>query len=198
MTDVLIRFPSVDVPTKHRFTLDDILRWKEAGFIDPDGRYELIDGSLIVMPADGALHTDYKAEITAFLNRNADPSRRVIPDSTLMLSAYDNPSPDVYVFQAGAPARPMQMDALHLVIEISDTSLSYDLNDKLALYARFGVLEYWIVDVRARRTQVFHSPDRSSYPEPTKVSFGAALRPRRLPEIALVIDDLPYIGTLEG
>ncbi len=40
------------------------------------------------------------------------------------------------------------------MVQISDTTLGFDLTTKAELYARAGIIEYWVVDVAARRLMV--------------------------------------------
>lgn len=191
---LLIRREMVERPSRRRVSIDDIFRGQHAGLVDPDARFELIDGEIINMPAEGEPHLNYKIELNRFFIRTLGETRRLTPDGTLMLSRFDAPEPDLYVFEGGAPTHPMDVSRLHLVVEIADTSLAHDLIDKAPLYAGYGVEEYWVVDVNARRTFVFRSPRAGRYPAPKEPSFSDVLRPLRLPEIALRIDDLPYVG----
>lgn len=191
---LLIRREAVDRPARRRISLDEILRWQAAGLVEADARFELIDGEIINMPAEGEPHLNYKIELNRFFVRALADTRRLTPDGTLMLSRFDAPEPDLYVFEGGAPTHPIDVARLHLVVEIADTSLAHDLIDKAPLYAGYGLSEYWVVDVNARKTFVFRHPRAGRYPEPDEPSFSDVLRPASLPEIELRIDDLPYVG----
>ena len=190
---LLIRREAFDRPTRLRVSIDDIFRWQRAGLVDPDADFELIDGEIIYMPAEGERHLNYKIELVRFFNRTLSDTRRLTPDGTLMLSTYNAPEPDLYVFEAGAPTHPIDVSRLHLVVEIADTSLVHDLVDKAPLYASFGVVEYWVVDVGARLTHVFCRPRDGRYGKPQEVAFSDWLRPLNIDEISLRIDDLPYV-----
>src|SRR4030095_11363906 len=58
-----------------------------------------------------------------------------------------------------ASAHPGPADIL-LVLEVVDSSLDYDRNVKMRLYARLGVTEFWLVDVSARLLTRFSDPGR--------------------------------------
>ena len=78
----------------------------------------------------------------------------------------NEPQPDIIVlkgrsrvFKKGNP----QPADLHLVVEVSDTSLGFDLTKKAALYAQAGIVEYWALDVAARRLVVHREPTEGRY-----------------------------------
>jgi len=50
-----------------------------------------------------------------------------------------------------------------LALEVSDTSLAFDLTRKASLYARAGIQEYWVLDVTARRLIVHRQPTNGKY-----------------------------------
>ena len=50
-----------------------------------------------------------------------------------------------------------------MVIEISDSTLGFDLTTKAALYARAEIVEYWVIDIGARRLIVHRDPIQGLY-----------------------------------
>lgn len=92
--------------------------------------------------------------------------------SPLVLGQYTDPEPDLAV----VPGRPRDYSGhpttAHLVIEVADTSLDFDTNEKRLLYAGAGIPEYWIVDLNGRRLLVFRDPTSSDYA--TRLTLGPA------------------------
>jgi Uma2 family endonuclease len=88
---------------------------------------------------------------------NAGAPIDVAPEDNPM----NEPEPDLIVLKRSfwefKSSNPLPQD-LHLVVEISDTTLSFDLTKKAALYARAGIVEYWALDVAARRLVVHREP----------------------------------------
>jgi Uma2 family endonuclease len=70
-----------------------------------------------------------------------------------------------------------------LLIEVSDTTLAYDQGQKLALYAGYGISEYWIVDVEARCVHVHLEPSGNTYAQIRTVMMPESLAARGLPTI---------------
>ncbi|NEP57849.1 MAG: Uma2 family endonuclease [Symploca sp. SIO2G7] len=59
----------------------------------------------------------------------------------------------------------------NLVGEISDTTLTTDLDEKKRLYASLGIPEYWVIDVRGNRVFIFLLQGGGSY-QPSGVSVA--------------------------
>lgn len=183
-------------PEPHRFTLDDVRALQKAGVIDVDARIELLDGEIIDMPEEGELHVWFKVELTRFFVRALADDYRLAPDATLSLAPRDAPEPDIYIFPTGAPLRLTPGHDLRLLIEISDSTLDHDLKRKAAKYASYAIPEYWVVDLRSRRTYVHLHPEGDTYLHRAVVPFKGVLAPTLIADIALVIVDLPNFGGL--
>ena len=179
-------------PTRHLLTVEDTWRMIEAGVLNSDRKYELIDGELFDMASEGEPHINYKADLVEFFIRRVADQFRVIPDSTLHLSPVDAPSPDLYIYERSAPLRPIDPTTIALIIEIADTSLERDLATKAPLYARYGVAEYWVLDLAARATFVHRDALHGAYPAPQRVPFSRPLKPLRLEGIELQLESFPF------
>jgi Uma2 family endonuclease len=88
-------------------------------------------------------------------------------------------------------SHPTAADVL-LLVEIADTSLTYDRDPKLALYARHGVSEVWIVDLVGWAVEMCRGPGRESYAERSSVSDGTT-KPTPVP--GLDIDVAALVGS---
>jgi Uma2 family endonuclease len=104
------------------------------------------------------------------------------------LSRRSEPQPDLAVLKPRAEgyrrAHPTAVDVL-LLIEVSDTTLRYDLGRKARLYATHGVAEYWVVDLIANRVWLHRKPTGAQYSDRTEVAAGTLELPQKLGEIAV-------------
>ena len=84
---------------------------------------------------------------------------------------------------------PESADVL-LLIEVSDSSLAFDQSVKLNLYARYGVPEYWVVDVEGRRIVTYREPTAKGYVR--KVEFAATdiVTAQAFPGVRIAVGDL--------
>jgi len=150
-------------------TLDaaEFAAWVEARerLGDPD-RYELLSGRVVVSPPAGWPHGEIEAAVATLLGahvRGHNLGRTFGSSQGFELPTGDVVEPDAsFVSHARWDAAPSPVPGKFLrvvpdlVVEILSTSTaSRDRGEKKAAYARAGVLEYWIVDERARNVTVF-------------------------------------------
>jgi Uma2 family endonuclease len=177
-------------PEKHRFSLDDVLGMQVAGILDEDVKRELIGGEVIDMPSEGAAHMRCRFLLTRLLNRSLPDEFMVAPDATLKLSDYNAPEPDIYIYRADVRLEDLTGSDVILAIEIADTSLTRDLGLKNELYARYGVQEFWVIDVNTRRTYVHRNPGPEGYRDGMTVEPDQVLAPLGLPGFSLRLADV--------
>lgn len=135
-------------------------------------RTQLLDGEIHVMPHDGLRHINYAMEIARVCIAALPRAKYFVGvQTTLHLSRYNGPSPDVYVLTAGPLVTETPPERILLVVEVADSSLRDDLTDSASRYARHNVREYWVVDVEGRMTHVHRDPTEGAYAPPTRVAF---------------------------
>jgi Uma2 family endonuclease len=105
----------------------------------------------------------------------------------LRLDAYNEPEPDLMLLQPRADdyetSHPSAAEVF-LLVEVSDSSLAYDRGRKLALYARFGVAEVWIVDLAGAAVEVYRGPKEAGYSSRERRT-GGSLTPDLVPSVAI-------------
>jgi Uma2 family endonuclease len=125
--------------------------------------------------------------------RNVDPQRvRVRVQNTVGITTLDSvPQPDIVWVrrQKYRQQRPTVDDVL-LVIEVSHSSLHFDQNEKLTLYARAGIGEYWIVNIEQRVVEVYREPAGDTYRHKERFSSGQHVTPLAQSDISLDVDQL--------
>ena len=84
---------------------------------------------------------------------------------------------------------------MRLAIEVSDTSLTHDLRTKANLYARFGVADYWVIDVKGERLIVHREPTPAGYASVSAVSREEAVAALGIDGLVLRLADLPRFGS---
>lgn len=155
------------VLTRHRLDVDDYHRMGEAGILDEDDRVELIDGELIDMAPLGQDHIASVNGLAHALFLACGDRAIVSVQNPARLGRFSEPQPDVTLFRpradnyrTGTPPGPAD---ILLLVEVADSSLRYDRTVKLPLYARAGIGEMWIVDLRRRVVDVHRQPTGDGY-----------------------------------
>ena len=181
--------------TRHKVTVEELTELVRGGFFSEPGRVELIDGVITEMASEGAEHGDLKNSLVAWLyGQTALSESRIFVETTLYLDPHNTPEPDIHIFPAGIHMRDLKPHEVALVIEIADSSLRKDREVKAPLYARFGVQEYWIIDLETRNTLVFRPAGEGEYGEPEIFGPQAAMACRSIPGLAFRLEDLPLAG----
>jgi Uma2 family endonuclease len=174
----------------HRFTVEEARALRAEGRLPAEPDIELIDGVIYEMPADGFRTIDWNAALNEHLVVQLQRTRfRVVPDKTLYLDAHNAPRPDFVIHDRVLSAKDVTGDSVALVIEVSDTTLADDLGVKAQLYARFGVREYWVVDVDAREL-VVHRRFGEGFAPPNRVSAQETVTALFVHGLTLRLDDL--------
>ena len=75
----------------------------------------------------------------------------------------------------------MHLSHVALAVEISDSTLKFDLTRKFALYAREGIPEYWVADVKGRKLHQFWAPDGEKYLGSREWAFGEPVEAVSIP-----------------
>lgn len=184
---------ALETSQQHRFTLDDVLRMQEAGILLEGARIELIDGALLEMAPEGAPHARAKMQIAYALMAKGLNNAIVVVDSTLRLSPTNAPDPDLYVYDASLPLASVDGTNVGLVIEIAHSTVRYDLNFKVELYAQHGVRDYWVVDINTDTVIVHRNPVGGVYRDITRHSSQDTVTAAVLPSVALSLANLPPI-----
>lgn len=151
----------------HRLTTADVFRMVEVGVLREEDRVELIDGVLVDVIPPGSRHSACVAWLTNhFVGAVGDREVRI---QDLLLVDGGFVMPDAMVIDPVPVDRHPTTAAL--VIEVAATSQRHD-TAKAAKYARAGVDEYWIADLRDRTLAVHRLPAADSYGDLTRHTDG--------------------------
>ena len=175
-------------PRPHRLTVDDYYRMAEVGVLSPDDRTELIEGEIIDMPPIGSRHAEVVRLLNKRLVRAAGDSAEVSTQLPVRLSLRSEPQPDFAIVRVRAgsyrDAHPVPSDVL-LLIEVSDSTLRYDLGTRARLYATHTIPEYWVFDLQRSRVWRHRAPSGQQYMQLDEITAGTLPIPSCAAELDL-------------
>ncbi len=124
--------------------------------------------------------------------RRAGDVAEVSVGGPVKLGDFSEPEPDLLLLRPRTDygARIPEPSDVLLLIEISDSSLRFDQTTKLALYALYGIAEYWVVDVEGSRIFIYRSPVGNTYAESLEIGGTGLASPRALPELRIGVGEL--------
>ncbi len=175
-----------------RLSVAEYHRMIEAGILDEDERLELLEGVIVAMSPQNDRHAWPIEYLTRLLVKALGDAYRVRAQLPLSLGRNNEPEPDLAVSRADLRTKGRHPGAAILVVEVADDSLRKDRTLKAALYARFRVPEYWVVNVEAQTVEVFTEPRPRSgtYGRLRTVGKGDTLVSESLPEVTVPVRSL--------
>ena len=176
-----------------RFTVDEYYAMAEAGILTEYDRVELIDGVIIEMPPLGSRHiggvNGFTRELSATVGRRAV----VQVQSSVRLDDGTEPLPDLALLRERADLYSSSVagpEDVLLLIEVADSSVDYDRNEKLPRYARAGIPEVWLTILPERVIEVHTEPAGGRYTQMRTFHPGDTISPNCFPDIVLSVDEI--------
>jgi Uma2 family endonuclease len=173
------------------WTVAEVERLAAAGFFTEYDQFELLGGEIVpMMSPAGRRHETIRIKLARRMTRLAREELMVAQEPQFNLSPDTFVKPDILVHPDAIQTYDLQgADAL-LVIEVAETSLSYDLKTKLSLYASHGVREYWVINAITLMTNVYRQPAGTAYAVKEEVPPRDRLVPVLAPELAVSLSEL--------
>jgi Uma2 family endonuclease len=180
--------------TLHRFTTDEVERMVQVGILHEDDRLELLDGQLVEMSPIDPPHASCVNRLTRLFAALLTSNRATVSvQNHIVLNPHQAPQPDLAVVRYRADGyrgrHPGPADTL-LVIEVADSSVAWDRERKLPLYAEAGVPEMWLVNLPADVVEVHRAPEGRGYAEVRTARRGATIAPQAFPDLTLRVDEI--------
>lgn len=182
--------PEITSLPRRRFTVEEFYRMAEVGILAEDERVELVEGVIVEMAAIGINHSNAVSAVTTALAPVAGPTVRLHVQNPIRLGGRGGFQPDVTLVRRHRPgSHPLPEDIL-LLVEVADTSLDYDRNTKFPLYAAAGILESWLVNLRAWTIERHTEPRDGHYATIATIGRGEALASTIMPAVVFAVDEI--------
>jgi Uma2 family endonuclease len=176
---------------RRAFTVDDIARMIDAGIIDEDEKFELIEGEIVVRVLRELAHERIKSLLAVAAVRALPDHLTLGVATTLRLTNTIMLEPNIAVFPKElfrkSSVRFAQLDPgqAALLIEVAASSLAYDKGLKAKLYARHRVKEFWVVDANTGITWVHTGPSGEQWSSIVEIGPDEVLTSPALPGFSI-------------
>lgn len=185
-------------PESHRFSLETYEVMIERGILTESDRVELIRGEVVDVSPIGTAHAACVAQMTRSFVLTLGERAIVSVQSPVAMPPSSMPEPDLTVLRARddfyASRRPLPDDIV-LIVEVADSSLSFDRLIKGALYAEAGLPEYWIANLSGECIEVYRRPAEGAYSEMRTYRRGDAIACGAFADLDVAVDRLlPVLG----
>jgi Uma2 family endonuclease len=172
----------------HQFTNTDVDQLVAVGILAEDEHIELIQGQLIKRDLLGILHAACVDRLNKLFSRQVADDIVISVQNPMTINEILQPEPDVMLLAPRADfytkARPTARDVL-LLVEVSDSSLAYDQEIKLPLYARAGVREVWLVNLPEQSIDCYSHPTAQDYRLCERFFAGDTIQPDVMPNVTV-------------
>jgi Uma2 family endonuclease len=176
--------------TLMKWSLEDYHNLIDNGLL-ADKNVELLEGELIEMSPESPLHSYVTRTGTQYLREKLKGLALIIEAHPITLNNSE-PEPDIAIVKPlshGYKNRHPFAEDIFCLIEISNKTLNYDLNDKKRIYAKEGIKEYWVADINNRQIHVFLNPENNDYSVSKIISEGI-IKTQAFPDLELVVEQL--------
>ena len=178
---------------RRRWSLTEIKAMVETGILQEDDRLELIGGEVVPMSPKGNRHELIKSALNRYWTRKLLDAVCLVTETTLHVADDTFHEPDFLFYLAADGLINLPPLKVQLIVEISDSSLSFDLNRKVPLYAGYGIRETWVIDANTLVTFVHRHPANDGYRDVLQVTADQEIAPLFAPELAVQIGGLKLI-----
>jgi len=178
---------------KHLTNLAEWRKLGEANIFPPESRLELINGEIIEMAPIGSHHASHLKRLINVFSSLTKDSAIIAAQDPLELGDLSEPEPDFMLLH---PSSNFYYDNhptannVFLLVEIADSSLKFDQNQKLRLYALHNIPEYWLLNTQDCCLEVYRQPYNGLYAEKTTLRAGDKITLSQLNDISINIADI--------
>lgn len=179
--------------TLTKWSVADYQRMRDLGILDCR-RCELIDGEIWDIAPEGQFHRFVNHRGVSYLCDRMKGKAEVFEAHPITLETSE-PQPDIAIVRLPDTRylkhHPYPADVYWLV-EIADTTLTYDLETKRRVYAAAGIQEYWVINIANRQLTVFKDLQENEFSTREVLQEGL-IYPSAFPDVAIAIDQLVSI-----
>jgi Uma2 family endonuclease len=175
------------------WTVEEYHRMLEAEILTDSDRVELLEGQILEMSPQQPPHAATTQRSFNYLSRLLAGKAFLRMQLPVTLRPNSEPEPDIAVVQIDsgeyADHHPTAAD-IFLLVEVADTTLRRDCQQKARIYAQAKIAEYWVLDVSDRQVYVFRQPEENAYLQETIIAEDATISLLAFPEIEVQVSQL--------
>jgi Uma2 family endonuclease len=179
--------------SRRLLTVEEYHKIGRAGVLGEDDRIELIDGEMIKMAPIGSRHVAKLNRFARFLYRSVGEEAIISIQNPIVLPPHNEPQPDIALLKPRSDDYETKLPGVEdvlLLIEIADTTMAYDRDAKIPIYARQGIAEVWLLDVQTQSLSIFLDPGPKGYRRLLTPGRSDTITPSLLPNVKIQLTDL--------
>lgn len=192
MTPVVELKKNLSVRPK-RFRVEDFRKMTEAGILPEESGWEVIDGYLMDKMTIGSKHASIVNRLNSLLSGLVENRAIVSVQNPIQIDDYNEPEPGIALLHKRsdfyAKSLPTSTDVF-LLIEVAETTIAYDRDVKMTLYAEAGIMEVWLVNLKEESIEQYSSPQNGRFGSVETLRKGQSIQSISLEELSLNVNDV--------
>ena len=176
---------------RRQITVEEYHRMGEAGIFRDNERLELIDGEIVKMTPIGSRHAHCVNRMTEFLITHLGSRAMVSIQNPVCLGKYSEPQPDIAIIKRSEReyiTRHPGVSDVYLIIEFAESSIDFDHDVKLPIYAKAGIHEVWIVDLVSECVEIYQEPTSAGYKQMNTKKTSDTFSPSSFSDITVTVN----------
>ncbi|MBE9005954.1 Uma2 family endonuclease [Fortiea sp. LEGE XX443] len=178
---------------RRKFTVEQYHKMIESGILTENERVQLIRGEIVEMSPIGTKHAACVNCLNKLLYSKLGDRVLIAIQNPVKLNDYSEPQPDVAILKPRddfyATTHPQPQD-IFLLIEVADSTITYDREEKIPLYAEANITEVWLVDINGQIVEVYQQPIATGYQQMQKFTSGETLSIPSFPEVKISVNEI--------
>lgn len=178
---------------RRKFTVEQYHKMVESGILTENDRVELIRGEILEMSPIGTKHAACVNRLVNLLIQLLGKRIILASQNPVALNNNSEPQPDVALLKPSEDfyetAHPQPQD-IFLLIEVSNSTVIYDREEKIPLYAQTNIEEVWLVDINEQIVEVYQQPTATGYQHIQKFTNGQTLSIQAFPDVNISITEI--------
>lgn len=178
---------------RRKFTVEQYHQMAQSGILKEEDRVELLGGEIVDMSPIGRRHAACVKRLNALFNQRLADTVIVGVQDPVELANNSEPQPDIALLRLRddfyEAENPQVKDVL-LLVEVADTTIEFDREVKIPLYAEAGISEVWVVDINEQCLEVYLQPSLKGYQVIQKYYRGQSLTIQAFPDVRFTVDEV--------
>ena len=178
---------------KRQFNVKEYNQMPQVGILEPDERVELIRGEIIKMSPIGRHHAACVNRLNQLFSQKLGNRVLVSVQNPVELDDYSEPQPDIALLEPQPDfyeSRHPKPADIFLIVEVGDSTIKYDREIKIPLYAENDIIEVWLADINEQSLEVYRQPTANGYRQVQKLQRGQSLSIQHFPGINIQVDEI--------
>jgi Uma2 family endonuclease len=186
-------FTSNGMISQRLITAAEYQRMIELGIFQEDERIELIEGRIVQMSPKNLKHAIATKRANRWLGKLLGDRAIIGVQDPILLNDFSEPEPDIVLIappdERYIENHPTPKD-IFLVLEIADTSLIYDRDEKGPLFAQNGIVQYCLLNLQSRELEDYRQPSPNGYRSKRTYTEEQSFNLVSFPKVSIKVKDL--------